>query len=153
IGTTATKGLTREEFAKVYPSLPSHNQRLLMDVGLIELDNVFAWKTDVPGIEPVGPVLDLYDNSFSLKLISMKVVGQAAVSGAMRGEIHALFYRYKSMGGWEYVSDFLIGPETYGDVPDLKEKEEEEKRNQNRNIALPVHHGDSGTVLYIEHPL
>jgi hypothetical protein len=153
IGTTAPKGLTRKEFAKVYPAFPSRNQRLLMDVGLIELDDVFAWKTDVPGIDPVGPVLDLYDNSFSLKLISMKVVGQAAVSGAIRGEIHALFYRYKAMGGWEYVSDFLIGPETYGNVPALKAKEEEEKRDQNKNITLPVHHGDSGTVLYIEHPI
>ena len=154
IGVTAAKGLTREEFAKVYPSFASRNQRLLMDVGLIEIDNVFAWKTDIPGIAPVGPVLDLYDNSFSLKLISMKVVGQAAVSGPLRGEIHALFYRYKAIGGWEYVSDFLIGPETYGrHVPSLKAQEEAEKRNPKKNISLPVHHGDSGTVLYIEHPL
>jgi len=153
IGTTAAKGLTREEFAKIYPAFPSHNQRLLMDVGLIELDNVFQWKSHVPGISPVGPVLDLYDNSFSLKLISMKVVGQAAVSGLIRGEIHALFYRYKAMGGWEYVSDFLIGPETYGDVPRLKAKEDEENKDPRKNVVLPVHHGDSGTVLYIEHPI
>jgi hypothetical protein len=152
IGTTAEKGLTREEFGKIYPGFPSRNQRLLMDVRLIELDNVFAWKSAVPGISPIGPVLDLYDNSFSLKLISMKVVGQAAVSGLMRGEIHALFYRYKAMGGWEYVSDFLIGPETYN-APDIKEKEQEEKDDPTRNIVLPVHHGDSGTVLYIEHEL
>ena len=32
----------------------------------------------VSGIAPVGPVLDLYDNSLSLKLITLKVVGQAA---------------------------------------------------------------------------
>ena len=28
----------------------------------------------------------------------------------MFGEIAALFYRFKSVGGFEYVSDFLIGP-------------------------------------------
>jgi hypothetical protein len=152
IGTTAQKGLTREDFGKVYPGFPSRNQRLLMDVGLIELDNVFAWKSDIPGISPIGSVLDLYDSSFSLKLISMKVVGQAAVSGLMRGEIHALFYRYKAMGGWEYVSDFLIGPETYN-APDLGSKQKEEDADPKRNIGLPVHHGDSGTVLYVEHVL
>ena len=123
-----------------------------MDVGLIDIDDVLAWKTDVPSIAPVGEVIDLYDNSFSLQLISMKVVGWSAVSGAIRGEIQGLFYRYKAMGGWEYVSDFLIGPETYGDVSNLAAKEAAEKRNHRMNIGLSVHHGNSGTVLYIEHP-
>jgi hypothetical protein len=72
-----------------------------MDVGLIEVDNVYAWKTDIPGIAPVGPMLDLYG----------------------------------------------------GHVSPLKGQEEAEKRNPNKNISLPVHHGDSGMVLYIEPPL
>ena len=152
IGVTAEKGLTRLDFGSVYPNFRSTNQHLLMDVGLIDIDDVLAWKTDVPSIAPVGEVIDLYDNSFSLQLISMKVVGWSAVSGAIRAEIQGLFYRYKAMGGWEYVSDFLIGPETYGDVSNLAAKEAAEKRNHRMNIGLSVHHGDSGTVLYIEHP-
>src|SRR5262249_46009512 len=149
IGTAADKGLTREKFGEIYPNLPSTNQRLLMDVGLIEVDDILAWKTDVPGIAPVGPVLDLYDNSLSLKLITMKVVGLSAISGPIRGEVHGLFYRYKAIGGYEYVSDFLIGPETYDGATDLATKANEESSNPLVNVALAVHHGDSGTLLFI----
>jgi hypothetical protein len=78
IGTTAEKGLTRERFNKIFPNLPSTNQRLLMDVGLVVLDDVLALKTEIPGIAPIGAVLDLYDNSLSLKLITMngRVLGR-----------------------------------------------------------------------------
>ena len=152
IGIAAEKGLNRVDFGKVYPNFPSTNQRLLMDVGLVELDEVFQWKTEVPGIAPIGPVLDLYDNSISLQLIKMKVAGQSGVSGLIRGEIHGLFYRYKAMGGSEYIADFLIGPETY-DIEDkvLKAREKAEEKDKTRNAALGVHHGDSGTVMFIEH--
>ncbi|UWU21376.1 hypothetical protein N2601_19440 [Rhizobium sp. CB3060] len=152
IGVSAKKGLGRQDFRTIYPNFASTNQRLLMDVGLVELDNILQWKTEFPGIAPIGPVLDLYDNSFSLKLITMKVIGQSAVTGTIRGEIHGLFYRYKAMGGSEYISDFLIGPETYGiDKERLKTEEDAEARNPAENISLGVHHGDSGTALFIEH--
>jgi hypothetical protein len=150
IGVSAAKGSTREDFRAVYPSFSSTNQHLLMDVGLVAIDDILAWKTEVPGIAPVGTVLDLYDNSFNLKLITMKVVGQSAVSGLIRGEIHGLFYRYKSMGGADYISDFLIGPETYDRSSASSAKDAVEK-DLKRNVALEVHHGDSGTLLFIEH--
>jgi hypothetical protein len=150
IGVSAEKGLTRVEFGAVYPRLHSSNQHLLIDVGLVDVDDILAWKTEVPGVAPVGPLLDLYDNSFTLKLITMKVVGQSAVSGLIRGEIHGLFYRYKAMGGSEYIADFLIGPETREDDPGVREKEQAEKEDLNANVALGVHPGDSGTVLFIE---
>src|SRR5689334_1575426 len=84
VGTTAEKSETREDFAKVYPHLPSADQRLLMDIGLVEVDDILQWKTEVPGIAPIGPVLDFYDNSISLNLITLKVVGQSAISGLIR---------------------------------------------------------------------
>lgn len=145
IGVSADKGLTREDFRKIYPHFASTDQFLLMDVGLIDLDDITQWKTDFPGVSPIGPVLDLYDNSFSVHLIGLKVVGDSAVTGRIRGEIHGLFYRFKAMGGSEYISDFLIGPETYGGA----EKEMEE--GDGENVSLSVQHGDSGTVLFIEH--
>ena len=144
IGVSAAKGITREEFRKIYPHFASVKQFLLMDVGLVDLDDVLQWKTEVPGISPVGPVLDLYDNSLTLKLIGMKVVGQSAVTGLIRGEIHGLFYRFKAMGGSEYISDFLIGPETTGHDAGIKEEKGE-------NVSLAVHHGDSGALLFVEH--
>jgi hypothetical protein len=151
VGTTSSKSINREDFRKIYPHFQSTNQRLLMDVGLVEVDNILQWKTEVPGIAPIGPVLDFYDNSLSLKLITMKVVGLSAVSGLIRGEIHGLFYRYKAMGGSEYLCDFLIGPETYGLDSRKKKKETAEEKSRSENVALGVHHGDSGTVLFIEH--
>jgi hypothetical protein len=150
IGVAASKGITREDFHAVYPNFRSTNQRLLMDVGLVEIDDVLAWKTDIENISPLGPVLDIYDNSLTVQLIGQKFIGRSAISGLIRGEIHGLFYRYKSMGGSEYISDFLLGPETR-DAPDLKAKEALEKRRRDLNIELAVHHGDSGTVLHIEH--
>ena len=152
IGTSSDKGITRVDFADVYPHFNSTNQRLLMDVGLVAVDDILQWKTATPGIAPVGPILDLYDNSLSLKLITMKVVGQAAISGRIRAEIHGLFYRYKAIGGSEYMSDFLIGPETYGLGKERHAAlDHAEKENLAQNVALSVHHGDSGTLLYIEH--
>ncbi|HEX5000510.1 MAG TPA: hypothetical protein VFY29_19965 [Terriglobia bacterium] len=145
IGVNSSKGITRESFAEIYPAFMSHHQHLLMDVGLVDLDDITQWKTQFVGIPEPCPVLDLYDNSFDLKLIGMKVVGDSAVSGQIRGEIHGLFYRFKAMGGSEYIADFLIGPETGPHA----EEEREEKPNE--NITFAVHHGDSGTVLFIEH--
>ena len=145
IGVSAAKGLTRVDFHAVYPNLPSRDQYLLMDVGLVELDDVRQWKCDVPGIAPVGPVVDLYDNSFSLQLVGRKVVGRASVSGLVRGEIQGLFYRYKALGGFEYIADFLIGAESGAVAGSARTVAKE---------AVPdfaVHHGDSGTVLYLEH--
>jgi hypothetical protein len=147
IGVSAEKGITRQDFRAVYPHFASSNQYLLMDVGLIDLHDVTQWKTDFPGIAPVDTVLDLYDNSFNLHLVGMKVVGRAAVSGLTRGEIHGLFYRFKALAGSEYISDFIIGPETYG--PEAEKK----KEAKDKNVSFAVHHGDSGTLLFIEHEL
>lgn len=145
IGVTVDLGLTRENFRTIYPNFPSTNQYLLMDVGLVELNDITQWKTDFPGIAQVEPVLDLYDNNLTLQLIGKKVVGQSAVTGTIRGEIQGLFYRFKAMGGSEYISDFLIGPESHGDeIAKVGEGAVE-------NRSLQIHHGDSGTILLIEH--
>lgn len=151
IGSTCAKGLTRRDFGEIYPNFSSTRQRLLMDVGLVELDDILQWKTQVSGIAPIRPALDLYDNSFNLKLITLKVVGQSAVSGLLRGEIHALFYRFKAIGGFEYISDFLIGPETYSDDPAVREIRAGQHEGADENFAFAVHHGDSGTLLFIEY--
>jgi len=140
VGTTSDKGITRVAFKDVYPHFTSTFQYLLMDVGLVEVYDIQRWTTQFSEIAPVDNVLDLYDNSFSLHLIGMNVVGLGAVTGLIRGEIHGLFYRYKSIGGYEYLADFLIGPETTvpAEAPDAEP-------------ALSVLHGDSGALLFIEY--
>jgi hypothetical protein len=159
IGHAALLGLTRENLKDIYPAFRSTNQRLLMDIGLVDVDDVLQWKSEVPGIDPIGPVLDLYDNSFTLKLVTMKVTGQSAMSGRIRGQIDGLFYRYKALGGSEYIADFLIGPETHHLDPNTfvdpktLEAAQRKKSEENEDASLEVHHGDSGTVLYIEQVL
>jgi hypothetical protein len=140
IGTTSSKGITRLAFKEVYPHFTSTFQYLLMDVGLVEVADIQRWTTQFSEIAPVDNVLDLYDNSFSLHLIGMNVVGLGAVTGLIRGEIHGLFYRYKSIGGYEYLADFLVGPDTttQGDAGDAER-------------GLSVLHGDSGALLFIEY--
>ncbi|MEI9992561.1 MAG: hypothetical protein WDM86_21325 [Rhizomicrobium sp.] len=77
----------------------------------------------------ISQVWDLNVDSFSLDMIGCPVAAFGAVSGAMKGRIMGLFYRYKTVGGYEYVSDFAIGP---------------------RDAATPVNNlpGNSGTLWF-----
>jgi hypothetical protein len=50
------------------------------------------------------------------------------VSGLLRGTVKALFYRYRSVGGYDYVADFLIAP----------------------SGGVSTRHGDSGMVWHLD---
>jgi hypothetical protein len=54
----------------------------------------------------------------------------------MKGEIHALFYRYRSRGGFDYVADLFIGPRT---AP-----------NNQQATELATRPGDSGTLWLLD---
>ena len=150
VGITGTKFITRKKLSEVYPNFPSSNQYLHMDVGLVEIDDITQWKTEVISVGEVESVLDLYDNNLSLKLVGLPVVGFGAVSGQMVGEIHGLFYRYKAQGGYEYLSDFLIGPRTVKAQSKNSENAEDLEKDNKHNIGFTARHGDSGTVLLIQ---
>jgi hypothetical protein len=60
----------------------------------------------------------------------------------MCGQIDGLFYRYKSKGGFEYVSDFLIGPRTSPTAGGA--------RKSQRPLSFVTHRGDSGTLWLLE---
>src|SRR5438045_621296 len=62
-------------------------------------------------------------------------VAVGSVSGRLEGRIKALFYRYKSLGGYDYVSDFLIAPRALGDAANLG--------------APQTQPGDSGAVWHL----
>jgi len=127
IGHGSSKSLGRVPFSDVYPAWPARNTYLNMDIGLIEIDNLNQWKTDVFHIGTVGRMADLSQGTITLNLIGQPVTAFGSVSGEITGFIQALFYRFKSVGGFEYVSDLLIG--SRDDTP------------------LNIHVGDSGTVL------
>lgn len=111
IGRASSKHLTRVAFEKAYPDLPSLRTYVNLDVGLIELDDVNDWTSQIFRLGPIGAITDLNDHNITLRLIDAPVVASGAASGRLDGQIKALFYRYKSIGGYDYVADFLIAPQ------------------------------------------
>ena len=110
IGLSAGKDIAKARFSEIYAPWPGTSSYLNLDVGLIQVDDVNRWTAQVFGIGQLGPVLDLHPNTFNLDMIGHPVMAYGAASGKIRGQLLALFYRYKSVGGAEYVSDFLIAP-------------------------------------------
>lgn len=114
IGESAARQLTRLPFSSLYPDLTLSDTFVNLDVGLVEIDDISRWTTAIKGIEgKVGPMADFAGANLSLNLVGCAVRGIGAASGTMLGEIHGLFYRYKTSGGFEYVADLMIGPRTH----------------------------------------
>lgn len=130
IGVSSHKQLGKGRFIELYPGFVGTNLVINQDVGLIEVDDVAMWKTEVFGFGQIHELKDLNTFNLSLDLIAKKVFAFGAISKDLQGEITALFYRYKAVGGIEYIADYLIG-------------------GVNGNV-LNTHHGDSGTLWLIE---
>ena len=133
IGISTDKTIGNCKFETVYSDWNQSNLFLNVDVGLVEIDDINDWKTDIFGLGRLGKMIDLNTKNITLKLIGQAVEAHGAVSGNLKGAIAALFYRYKSVGGYEYVADFLIGP-------------------QDQEKMLNTHHGDSGTLWVVRQP-
>ena len=84
------------------------------------------------------PMADFSVDNLSLALIGCHVRGYGAASGVMLGEIHGLFYRYKSQGGFEYVADLFVGPRSAG------------RGRGKAQPAFATHPGNSGTLWLLE---
>ena len=132
IGVSSEHQITRKLFSDVYPGLPLRQTWLGLDVGLVRLDDIRDWTPNVYGLPPIKPLFDIYEQNLSLrKLMDQPVVAMGAASGLLQGKIKALFYRYRSVGGFDYVSDFLIAP---------------------AQGAQGSHHGDSGALWHLQLP-
>ncbi|MDH7460788.1 hypothetical protein QEG73_05840 [Chitinophagaceae bacterium 26-R-25] len=127
IGKSSDKALGHISFEKLYNGWSAPNTVVNADIGLIEIDNIKYWKTDVFNIGTLQSVFNLSTTNLSLNLIGKAVTAFGAASGLLNGEISALFYRYKSVGGLDYISDFLIGAKDHA-------------------TGLATKHGDSGTI-------
>lgn len=142
IGQSSGKQIGKLLFEDTYEGWKGKNIVVNCDFGLIEVENVNQWKTDVVGIGQMDELASLNTSNITLALVSAvkfdggdaigvkkvtpKVRAYGAVSGPLEAEIVGLFYRYKSVGSVEYVADFLFGG------VDGK--------------PLNIHHGDSGTL-------
>jgi hypothetical protein len=110
IGQTSAKQVTRLPFSECYPDFPSRRTFVNLDVGLCRVDDASNWTSRVYGLPQTGPVAELNEANISLRLINAAVCAYGAASGKLDGRIMALFYRYKSTAGFDFVSDFLIAP-------------------------------------------
>lgn len=135
IGVSSAKQLSRMRFEEVYPGWVGSNVFVNLDVGLIDIDDLNDWTASIRQLGTLGPMYDLSTFNFSLGLLDEPVVGFGCAGGFMKGEIHAFFYRYKSQGGLDYVSDFLIGPR---------------HAHNGEDSPLRTEPGDSGTLWAIE---
>ena len=131
IGTTYSKQAGKKPFEEVYKGWPGSYSYSTIDAGLIKLDDITQWTSQIYGIGNIGEPIDLNINTMSLYLIGYPVRAHGGTSGEMLGEIQALFYRYKSIGGFDYVSDLLIGP-------------------RDEKSSMMTRRGDSGTLWFYD---
>ena len=68
------------------------------------------WTSQTYGLPPVGELADLSERNIGTRLINAEVVAFGAASGQLRGRIAALFFRHRSIGGYDDITDFLIAP-------------------------------------------
>ncbi|HEX8149854.1 MAG TPA: hypothetical protein VF591_21920 [Pyrinomonadaceae bacterium] len=132
IGVSDARQLGKLPFTKAYADWPGGYVQANADVGLVRLDDLSRWTTQVRGFGPLEAPLDLTTRSMTLDLIDCPVRARGGASGELAGRIVGLFYRYKSVGGSDYVADFLIAPRAETDRGTL--------------------HGDSGTLWFLEEP-
>jgi hypothetical protein len=128
VGLATDKQRTRMLFQDVYTDFLSKRTYLNLDVALVAIDDVNDWTSQIYGVGEIGALADVSEQNLTLHLIDAEVVAHGGASGALHGRIKGLFYRYKTVGGYEYVADFLIGPD------------------ESDPAAVQTQQGDSGTV-------
>lgn len=116
VGRSNKNQIGKKLFKDVYPGWPGERSYANLDAGLIEVDDVTRWTAQVFGVGELDDPVDLNTDTISLDLIGCPVRAFGGASGELVGEIQALFYRYKSIGGFDYVGDLLIGPRS-ADMP------------------------------------
>jgi len=110
IGKSAALQTGKVPFSQLYPGWPGDRVLGNLDAGLVHITDVQGWTAQVYGVGEVGSLWDLNVDTFTLDVIGCPVTAFGAASGKMTGRIVGLFYRYKSVGGYDYVTDFLVGP-------------------------------------------
>jgi hypothetical protein len=111
IGVSSALYLTRRPFTEVYPEFLARRTFVTLDAGLVAVSRLEDWTSQVYGLPPVGTLADLSERNISTRLVNAEVVAYGAASGMMVGRIAALFFRHRTVGGFDDVTDFLIVPE------------------------------------------
>jgi hypothetical protein len=110
VGHSTDRQLTRLPFTDVYPDFPARRTYLTLDAALVEVTDLNQWISQTYGLPPVGELADLNERNIGMRLINAEVIAYGAASGQLRGQIAALIYRHRSIGGYDDITDFLIAP-------------------------------------------
>ena len=110
IGRSVDLQIVRRPFTEVYADYPGRRSSLTVDAGLIAVDDVEDWTSQIYGLPPFDELADLSEHNISTRMIGAPVRAYGAASGLLEGRIAALFYRHRSIGGYDDITDFLIAP-------------------------------------------
>ncbi len=137
IGRTANIAVDRLLMTTVFPEWAGSRTYLTLDAGLVRIEDIRDWTSQVFGIGEIGDLFDATAQTVGLDLIGLPMRAFGATSGVAEGEIRALFFRYQSLGGFDYASDVLIGPRA------------DEKSAGAPPLTRP---GDSGSLWFYDPP-
>lgn len=110
VGWSSDRQLTRLPFTEVYPDFPGRRTYLTLDAALVEVADLTDWTSQIYGLPQVGALADLSERNIGMRLINADVTAFGAASGRLYGRVAALFYRHRSIGGYDEITDFLIAP-------------------------------------------
>ena len=136
-GTTSNIAVDRLAMPAAFAGWPGDRTYLTLDAGLIRIDNVDGWTSQAFGIGEIGEVFDATPQSVTLDLIGLPVRAFGGASGVAEGEIRGLFFRFQSLGGYDFATDVLVAPRRAGGTPA-------------RPLTTP---GDSGTLWFYDPPV
>lgn len=133
IGVSDSLQIGKRPFSQVYPGWAGTNTLVNLDAGLVRVSDITRWTAQVYGIGEIDVPVDIGTSSITLSLIGKPVKAFGGASGVLLGSIHALFYRYKTVAGSDYVADLLIG-------------------DRGNGKPLSTRPGDSGTMWFLDVP-
>ena len=139
VGESVDGGLSKLRMSRAFPAWSGLGTKLAFDAGLVRIDRLSSWTSQAFGIGEIGEIFSATEHSLTLDLIGTPLRAFGGTSGVMQGEIRALFFQYKSVGGADYATDVLIG------------SREPEKGAATLTGPL-TRPGDSGTLWFYDPP-
>ncbi len=144
IGEADGAAVNKQLLGSLFPAFGASQTYVNVDAGLVRLDDVSRWTSQVFGIGEIGEVFDATASNLTLDLVGLPVRAFGGTSGVLEGEIKALFFRYQSQGDFDYVSDVFIGPRRPAASDDPRRP---------MASSTQTHPGDSGTLWFYDPPL
>ena len=143
IGISDSHAVDRVPMRDLYPEWPGNTTFANVDAGLVRIDDIAQWTSQVFGVGEIAEPFQADMATLTLDMIGCPVRAYGGTSGLLEGEIQALFVRYKSVGGYDYVSDLLIG---------RRKLAEERHVTHGPPPKVDPRPGDSGTLWFYDPP-